>query len=149
MHLCVVYSSVEILLQMRKNAILITRLFISKGLDPLVMNEDGEDFFVTMREQYAEQSLILKQVQAELLESLHTVLVPTATAALHEREQMILQQLRNMIFLIHELREIMKKRVSKKEQYEWLKKRSILKNEVFYESRMISQALCHIGNIQK
>jgi len=84
-------------LALRENAFCVAKAMIDRGVDPLLENEEGDDLFVILKQQYSDLGLELHEVTLEIEATTHSILVPSEQRKLEEREHTVIQNIHNMI----------------------------------------------------
>ena len=87
---------------LRSNAYRVAKEMMSVGLDPLVQNEEGEDLFSILEEQYNRMTGRMHDILVEKEQGSHRILVPSEQSKINEKEEHTLQSLRNMLHFLLE-----------------------------------------------
>lgn len=83
-------------LAVRKNAFLVAAAFMDAGLDPLVENEEGNDVFEILKQQYKDMSVLLLEIQREADRASEMILLPSEEADIEQRDNKIVQAFKDM-----------------------------------------------------
>jgi len=118
-------------LAIRMNAFQVARVLISKGLDPLVENEKGDDLFNVMKEQYHHLSLQLKDTQDIKERATAEVLVPSVVEHALSEECRLMDSFHFLSEFAVEFRRIMELRLEDIAADKVLQRRAMLRDEDF------------------
>lgn len=131
-------------LAVRSDAFCVALSLLNKGIDPLVANEDGEDFVTIIQQQSNKLSADLKRIENEMVDAQTNVLVPSKAKELEDREAKALSNYRNLIALVEAVTTVLEQRLLQIDQFRWLKKRAQLRKEVGKTINDISWVVTHM-----
>lgn len=83
-------------LAIRESAFRVAKVFMDAGIDPLMENEDGDDMFQTVKQQYQFLVQGLKEIQDFKMQAKHVILVPSTIEGMIDKENRTLQQFNNL-----------------------------------------------------
>lgn len=136
-------------LALRKRAFLTAAFLLKHGVDPLLQNEDGEDFFDVTKIMYGKMAAELRALD-EFREQMSVRLVPPSEIIKNEtREKLLKLHYQNMIPLLELHKEKMEDRLRHIETVKMEKRRRDLKrleipNEMHWEIGNLSRISKHI-----
>jgi hypothetical protein len=116
-------------LAVRDNAFKVAKLFLDKGVDPLITNANGDDLIQIVKQQYGALSLRLSDLQREKEASSECVLLPTEEKDLQEREQKGVEAIAHMLEFIGSLRGNIVARAAVVEKDKWAMKQAQLRRQ--------------------
>ena len=79
------------------NAFLIANALVAKGVDAMLENSDGKDLFDAVKRQYAQVTIVLRDVRLEKEQASKQLVLPTAAKAMEDREMGVIETLTNML----------------------------------------------------
>ena len=118
-------------LAIRDGAFLVAKLFIDRGLDPMIVNEEDHDCFDIIKEKYADLSDELLSIQKEWDHAAEVLLLPTEEKALEEKDKKLVESLNKMLSFIDSIIENLQRRLQLIEDDKRLKKVYTLKRQTF------------------
>ena len=118
-------------LAIRDGAFLVAKLFIDRGLDPMIVNEEDHDCFEIVKEKYADLSDELLSIQKEWDHAAEVLLLPSEEKALEEKDKKLLESLNKMLSFIDSVIENLQRRLQLIEDDKRLKKVYALKRQTF------------------
>jgi hypothetical protein len=100
-------------LALRSNAYKVARRMIECGMDPLIKNEEGEDLYSILEEQYNHMTGLMHDILVIKEESTHRILVPSEQKDIDNKEESGIQALRDMLEFLNEFNISLKSRCMK------------------------------------
>ena len=89
-------------LALRSNAYKVSKRMLEIGLDPMVENEESEDLFSILEEQYNRLTGYMHDILVEKEEGSNKILVPSEQVRIDTMEESCLQDFRNMLHFLQE-----------------------------------------------
>jgi type II secretory pathway component PulM len=117
-------------LAIRQNAFQVAKVLMNAGIDPLMENSEGRDMFGTMKEQYHQIGLQLREVQELKTQASQKVMVPSAVEHILSEECRLLDSFHYLSEFGEDLKVNLEKRVKEIEVDKILQRRAHLRNEV-------------------
>lgn len=126
-------------LAIRSNAFATAGTLLNKGIDPLIVNENGDDLFDIVKKQYGDLGTKLKEVQDLKLNSRTKILVPSDLQDMVDQERKTIENLENLNSFIDQLANNLQTRNIAIEKDKMLLRKHTIKNEV----RLLSLFYCY------
>mgnify|MGYP005991935679 CR=1 FL=1 len=116
-------------LALRANAYKVAKRMLTMGMDPMITNEEGEDMFQILEEQYNRMTGVMHDVLVEKEVSTHKILVPSEQRAMDEKEEATIQVFRYMLHFLEEFNASLLARIAEIGEDKRLKRRLELRRE--------------------